>query len=388
MLTGRGAAGGGYSLEREIERLKRPDGRALLPWVLMAFAPAADILHQRATPPVVAGAGLAVHVALYVATALSAFRPGTKEGPLPRRLLAALAVVTYALAIAFGHNFDMLFILLSLACGALLRGLRFGQVMMALGASAGLVAALRGADTWDAVSTGYSTMLSGLVTAAILTLHDAVSQLRATRQELARTAVSQERLRFSRDLHDLLGHTMSVVVVKAEAVRRLAPRDLDAALAQAADIESVGRQALTEIREAVSGYRECSLATELDRARSALDASGITPRVRESGPPVPPQTEALLGWVVREGVTNVVRHSGAGSCVITVDTGGDRARLEITDDGDGSGAGGGSGTGLTGLTERLAMAGGSLRAGPDARRGFRLVAELPVEEPAVAVDPG
>ena len=146
-------------------------------------------------------------------------------------------------------------------------------------------------------------------------------------------AVEQERLRFSRDLHDLLGHTLSVIVVKSEAARRLAPRDLDAALAQVTDIESVGRQALTEIREAVTGYREGSLATELDRARSALSAAGIEPVVRRSGPPLAPQTEALLGWVVREAVTNVVRHSGATRCEITVDGTPDRVRLTVADNG-------------------------------------------------------
>ena len=128
---------------------------------------------------------------------------------------------------------------------------------------------------------------------------------------MARSAVEKERLRFSRDLHDLLGHTLSVIVVKSEAARRLAPRDMDAAIVQITDIESVGRQALTEIREAVTGYREGSLATELDRAAIGLTAAGIEPVVRQSGPPLEPQTEALLGWVVREAVTNAVRHSGA-----------------------------------------------------------------------------
>ena len=169
----------------------------------------------------------------------------------------------------------------------------------------------------------------------IITLFHAVDQLKATRQALARSAVAQERLRFSRDLHDLLGHTMSVIVVKSEAARRLAPRDLDAALAQVADIEAVGRQALTEIREAVTGYREGCLSAELDRARSALTASDIELLVQESGPPLPPQTEALLGWVVREGVTNVVRHSGASRATIELRTADGRARLTITDDGAG-----------------------------------------------------
>jgi two-component system sensor histidine kinase DesK len=180
-------------------------------------------------------------------------------------------------------------------------------------------------------------------------------------------------------------------VVKAEAARRLAPRDMDAALVQVADIEGVGRQALTEIREAVTGYREGSLSTELDRARSALAAAGVEVVVKESGPPLAPHTEALLGWVVREGVTNVVRHSGATRTVIELRTGDGRARLEICDNGSPAAAArrqaaGGApaqarvGTGLRGLTERLAAAGGSLDHGPAQGGGFRVTAVLPVED--------
>jgi two-component system sensor histidine kinase DesK len=245
---------------------------------------------------------------------------------------------------------------------------------------------------WDAINVAYGTFLSTMVTAAILSLSEAVRELRAAREELARRAVEKERMRFSRDLHDLLGHTLSVIVVKSEAARRLAPRDMEAALDQITDIESVGRQALTEIREAVTGYREGSLATELDRARSALSAADIAPVVRQSGPPLTPQNEALLSWVVREAVTNVIRHSGATRCEITLDGVLDRVRLTIADDGPGDGGPaatgpadadtigiGIGGTGLKGLTERLATAGGSLRAGPSPRGGFTVTAELPVE---------
>lgn len=109
--------------------------------------------------------------------------------------------------------------------------------------------------------------------------------------------------------------------------------------------------------------------------------------VRRSGPPLPPQTEALLGWVVREAVTNVVRHSGASRCEIAVSGGADRVRLTVTDDGTGvAGQTQGPGTGLTGLTERLATAGGSLTAGVEPRGGFSVTAELPVREEERPVD--
>jgi two-component system sensor histidine kinase DesK len=405
------------SFEDEVERLKGPDGNALIPWLLMALGPAADVARGRVGMPWLAGAGLVVFAALYVLTVRSAFSPARASGPLPLRLLGALAGLTLAMAIGYGGNFLLLFVLVSLCAGSVASSRRtLGQMLIPLSGSAGVISGLRHEGFWSTASLAYGVFLSGLVVSVIITLFQAVAQLKATRQELARSAVAQERLRFSRDLHDLLGHTLSVVVVKSEAARRLAPRDLDAALAQVADIEAVGRQALTEIREAVTGYREGSLSTELDRARSALTASDIAVVFQESGPPLPPQTEALLGWVVREGVTNVVRHSRATLTTIELRTGGGHARLTVTDNGvgpaaadaptpeppgrpgtdqtgtrqtgtdqtgtrqTGTGRTARTGTGLRGLSERLAAAGGSLDSGPAQGGGFRVVAVLPVGE--------
>ncbi|WP_413100953.1 sensor histidine kinase [Streptomyces sp. Inha503] len=379
-----------YATAARIERLKPPGRRAFVPWLFMLTGDVQALFKGKTPLPWLGGAGVAAFIALYLTTVFTGLDERRRHTRTPTLALAGLAAVTYALGIGYAGNWLLCFPLLSLASGIVLRGGRrqLGPVILVLSVSSGVIAGLRGGPS-DSLTVSYGTMLSGLVTAAILSLFETVAQLRATRQELARTAVERERLRFSRDLHDLLGHTMSVVVVKAEAVRRLAPKNLEAALGQAADIEAVGRQALTEIREAVTGYREGSLATELDRARSALDAAGIEAVVRREGPPLAPQTEALLGWVVREGVTNVVRHSGASRCEIEVRGGMDRVRLEITDDGGGVGSRAtgtnpdGSpktgGTGLKGLAERLSTAGGSLESGPAGRRGFRLVAELPVD---------
>ncbi|MGW1837645.1 sensor histidine kinase [Streptomyces sp. NPDC002067] len=314
---------------------KGPGRYAFLPWLLLGMGAFSHIIQGRTGNPWLAGAGLLAFNSLYVSVVFLSFNPRLRSTAAPVWALAALAAVTYAVALGFGGSWYLFFLLLALASGTVqpLRGRKLALWLLVLGGSAGYLMGQH--DPKSAFGIGYGTFLSGMVTATVLSLFDTIKELDATRQELARGAVERERLRFSRDLHDLLGHTLSVVVVKAEAVRRLGPRDLDAALEQAADIEAVGRQALTEIREAVSGYREGSLSVELDRARSMLEAAGIAPEVHQSGPPLPPQAGALLGWVVREGVTNTVRHSGATRCTIVVRVDEDRARLTVTDDGRG-----------------------------------------------------
>ncbi|MFD5419938.1 sensor histidine kinase [Streptomyces sp. NPDC127069] len=361
-----------------------PNAFTLLPWLLLGMGAVSNVVHGETPNPWIGVLGLLAFNSLYVTIVFRAFDQRARQAPATRWCLAALGAVTCAMAGAYGDSWLLFFPLLGLAVGAVLRGRRLGQAMFAISALAGVIGGLR--EGWDALGIVYGTFLSGMVTAAILALSETVLELRETRQELARAAVDQERLRFSRDLHDLLGHTLSVIVVKSEAARRIAPRDLEAALGQVRDIETVGRQALTEIREAVTGYRESSLAAELDRARGALSAAGIEPRVRQSGPPLPPQTAALLGWVVREAATNAVRHSGAGTCEIEVHGEAERVRLVITDDGRGVGSTP-PGSGLTGLGERLAAAGGTLTSGQVPGGGFRVTAELPVE-PAADGDEG
>ncbi|MET7284799.1 sensor histidine kinase [Streptomyces sp. NPDC005573] len=359
-----------------------PTGFSLLPWLLLGLGSFSNLLQGTAPNPWIGGLGLLVFNSLYIYVTFRSFDREKRRARDTRVALLLMGVLTTGLAAGYGGNWLMFFPLLGLATGATLRGPWLGRAGIALAVYAAAVAAVR--EGWSsAANIGYATFLSCMVTAAILGLSEAVRELRAAREELARRAVEKERMRFSRDLHDLLGHTLSVIVVKSEAARRLAPRDMDAALAQIGDIESVGRQALTEIREAVTGYREGSLATELTRARSALSAASIEPVVSQSGAPLAPPAEALLGWVVREAVTNVVRHSDATRCEITVDSAAEQVRLTVADNGTGRAVArrheGIGGTGLTGLTERLAAAGGSLDAGPSPRGGFRVTATLPLE---------
>ncbi|AZM64796.1 MULTISPECIES: sensor histidine kinase [unclassified Streptomyces] len=384
-----GRRGSGKEEERAQEAGEVPDVVRLLPWLLLGMGAFSNLFQGTTPNPWIGAAGLLAFNSLYIFVACGAHPCGRYETRSRQVALGLLAAVTCALAIGYGGGWLLFFPLLGLATGVVLRGRRLAVAAAAVTVVAGAVSFAH--DGWGGLTILYVTAISTMVTATLLRLAETVRELRAAREELARRAVEKERLRFSRDLHDLLGHTMSLIVVKSEAARRLAPRDLDAALAQVTDIESVGRQALTEIREAVTGYREGGLDTELDRARSALTAAGVTAVVRRSGPPLGPRTEVLLGWVVREAVTNVIRHSAARHCEITVAAAPERVVLTIADDGEGTPGTDTGGTGLHGLTERLAAAGGSLRTGADggawgrgddaggARRGFTLRAELPTD---------
>jgi two-component system sensor histidine kinase DesK len=167
-------------------------------------------------------------------------------------------------------------------------------------------------------------------------------ELNEARAELADLAVAKERERFARDLHDLIGHSLSVIALKAElAGRMLADGPHDAAT-EVAEVEQVARTALREVREAVSGYHQPTLDGELAGARMALSAAGIEADVEEARVLLDPAVEAVLAWTVREGATNVIRHSGAHHCTLRVTATLSDAGVEVIDDGrgvNGNGAG-------------------------------------------------
>jgi two-component system, NarL family, sensor histidine kinase DesK len=222
------------------------------------------------------------------------------------------------------------------------------------------------------------TLLLGLSITGVMWLTRTVGELRAAREELARLAVSEERLRFARDIHDLLGHSLSVIVLKSELLTRVLPEDSPARVKQEAlEIESVARGALREVREAVAGYRKASLATELGGAAAAFEAAGIDYQRLQQGGAITPETEAVLAWAVREGVTNVIRHSHASRCSIRVERDNGHIVLDVDDDGKDGKAG--RGNGLRGVAERAAEIGGALEAGPLPHVGFRLRVTVPAE---------
>ncbi|MBG6098086.1 sensor histidine kinase [Nocardioides luteus] len=316
-------------------------------------------------------------VALVLAIAAAAVALVVTER-IPVLLPSLVALI--ALAAMQGEGWQTVWGVLAIVSPAVLRGWRLlVAIAVATVGVAVSIAVIEGIGDAYLLSVG-GTLLSGITTTSFLRLIEAVEQLRRTREELARAAVAEERARMSRDLHDLLGHTLSVMVVKAEAVRRLAARDPEAAAAHAADIEEVGRAALADVRVAVDQMKTLSLAEELDGARRALDAAGIRTSVTAAPSEVPDIAGQALAWVVREGATNVLRHSGAASCRFELTEDGGEFRLAVVDDGVGgpagpSGASERSG-GLEGLRQRLRAVDGRLDVLPGAE-GFRLEATVP-----------
>lgn len=289
-----------------------------------------------------------------------------------------------AMALVLGGQYKGLMIYVSIAC-AVTVPVRWTLPALAGSALVGFAAEFRNprylglppGNRLDEIVTGVSLVFFlGLMMAFYRRAMLLITELRAARGELARLAVTEERLRFARDLHDLLGHSLTTIALKGQVARRLAEPG-SAVAGEVADIEAVAQQALTEVREAVTGYRGRSFARELDAARSALAAGGVTVTERLDAAPPTPDVDVLLGWVIREGATNVLRHSGARSCDVTLSGGAGMLTLTITDDGAGPAGPAAPGNGLSGLAERVAGLGGRLTYGPNPARGFHLSACLP-----------
>jgi two-component system, NarL family, sensor histidine kinase DesK len=205
--------------------------------------------------------------------------------------------------------------------------------------------------------------------------------LAEARSRIAALATENERSRIARDLHDLLGHSLTTITVKAGLARKLGAADTERALREIAEVEELSRRALSEVRMAVANYRDrdVSLAGELANGRELLRAAGITADLPRAVDAVDPRCLELFGWVLREGLTNVVRHSRADACAVRLT----RNSLEIADDGTGGGQdgeeGNADGNGLGGLRERVEAAGGALDAGLRPGGGWRLSVTLPAE---------
>ena len=379
---------------------KVPRGLPLIPWLVVPLLglfflvyPITILLRSDPTPArmfsVLSGAALFAGVFLWLMWTQKPLRliPAEPAEVLKVRVaIAVLAALAGVLGFGVGLEWRMLFFYhLNAAAGIMLPKREAYAVVATIVVLTFVVGLSSGLAFLAAPAAAI-----GLWSIAFVGQVAAVAQLRAAREELARLAVSEERLRFARDLHDLLGHSLSLITLKSELAERLLPDipENERAGREMCDLQGVARGALREVREAVSGYRRPSLAEELAGACAMLEAAGISCRTRNEAGDLPKDAEAILTWVVREGVTNVVRHSRAKRCEIRLARDGDLVQAEVKDDGRGLGpdrAGDGAGgNGLAGLAERVGASGGHFEAGPMPDGGFRLCVDLPLAEDAPA----
>jgi two-component system sensor histidine kinase DesK len=199
------------------------------------------------------------------------------------------------------------------------------------------------------------------------------ARLRLAQDEIEHLAKLAERERIGRDLHDLLGHTLSLIVLKSELASKLADRDVDRARAEIRDVERISRDALAQVRAAVGGFRSGGLQDEVERARQALTAANVTLDAALDPLQLPPAHEAVLALAIREGVTNIIRHADAHHCTMRLARSENGDVLTIADDGRGGAAT--FGNGLIGMRERVASLGGTLTR--DSGRGTTLTITIP-----------
>jgi two-component system sensor histidine kinase DesK len=315
---------------------------------------------------------IAIFVPLYV---------GGLQASDERQLLVIIgAIALLGVAGSLINGGASVFVIYAAAAAAYLEPVR--RAVLVIAALAGLLALMIVVSPVPLPSR-----LFGLVPALIFTVVTGAAsifdaerervQRRLTRadEEIERLAALAERERIARDLHDLLGHTLSVIVVKSELASRLLSHEPAHAGAEMRDVERIGREALAEVRAAVVGYRAKGLSGELEGARRALAAAGVEGTVEADLPPLRIAHESALALALRESVTNVVRHANARHAGVRIGVEGSSVVLEVTD--DGRGGEGPEGVGLTGMRERIAALGGTVER--DGASGTRLRVTLPLE---------
>jgi two-component system, NarL family, sensor histidine kinase DesK len=325
---------------------------------------------------------------------------------IPVLVISSLAL---GLFIAGGPNWLATVAVAATVCGRFSRSPAPAIAAVVVFTVTGLIlAAVHHYESGNVVAVLLVAPLSALFAYSAAARAETLSKLRRTRAELARAAVAEERLRIARDLHDLLGHSLSLITLKAELAGRVIGTDPDRAAQEISELESVARQSLADVRGAVAGFRQPDLAGELVAARQLLDAAGIATRITSADTTGLPQAvDSALAWAVREGATNVVRHSTATQVFITVSVDPVTVVAEIRDNGQAAtdddrplrGAEPGpsaltagpdgraalarlrpafAGSGLAGLAERVRSLGGEMAAGAIGGHGFLLRVAIPL----------
>jgi two-component system sensor histidine kinase DesK len=367
----------GADYERRGRRWGLVFGTAYL--VFLIGPTVAELTSRR--PPAAIAAALAA-MAVFIAVDLWFWATRAYERSLQWQTVAGLGVmcaITTGLTLHDAY-WAWLFIYGAVAAGASSWSRRYSAALVLAVLAQVLVLAVVDAATRDSLpSVVVIVLVGGLGMTGISRLLEANFELRQAREEVGRLAVAEERLRFARDLHDLLGHSLSVIVLKSELAGRLRDSAPERAAQEIADVERVAREALREVREAVAGYRTPSLSQELESAEATLRAAGVAIQVTPLAGSLPTPVDGTLAWALREGVTNVLRHSRARRVEVTLERSDDRVGFQLLDDGVGCDDCP-AGNGLSGLRERVAARNGTLEAGQRPQGGFRLAVSVPLQE--------
>lgn len=333
-----------------------------IPWLIKLPTP---------TQMLGAGIGLAVFLALYF---LSLKAAGARLVGL------AVAALLLSFALAFTNsNWTVIAVYAAAMIAELRPAWRASLGVGAFAAASAGLALATGQPAIYWVLGVFLMVMVGIGNISRAALQDKNAALAAAQGEVRQFAAAAERERIGRDLHDLLGRTLTLIAIKADLAARLADTAPDKASAEMQDIAAAAREGLAEVRAAVSGMTGASLVREIAGSKAALAAAGIACEVEGDADAIDPGTSAVLAMALREAVTNVIRHSGARTCRIALAQQRQGLELKVSDDGDGQAVR--PGGGLAGLTARLAAAGGELSLEGNTR-GTHLIARLPQEAAA------
>ncbi|MFF2778670.1 sensor histidine kinase [Streptomyces sp. NPDC058052] len=351
---------------------------------------------------------IVVHCGLCVTLASRAFDHTTGTRPRPVRLAVVLAAATAVADIAIAGlwtagalpdasvNAGVIVVTSLFTGGALVlcldRVREMAGAVLGTAVAAALPVAAFGHGLPASVATLAGILVGGGGYAAACGFSSwllrVVQELERSRDLKARLAVAEERLRFGRDLHDVMGRNLSVIALKSELAVQLALRGRPESVDQMTEVQRIAQESQREVREVVRGYREADLRVELEGARGVLDAAGIDCAVTAPALDLPSGVQSALGWVVRETTTNVLRHGDARRCAITLRRSAETVLLTVENDGavvrDGAAAPGRTGSGLAGLRERLGAVGGTLEAGFTDPQSFRVTARVPLAVPGTS----
>ena len=337
--------------------------------------------------PIVSHAGLLTWCLTLLATAaflllyFGLFWVSPRQG-----LMHLLAMVLLGAAFAKYNGGATTFFIFAAACGPFVVDNEADgiKVLLAIEVAGGLTWWLLHLNGWFLLFANGLAFVIGLSTIHFAQRNRTNRKLIRAQDEIEHLAKVAERERIARDLHDVLGHTLSVIILKSELAGKLIDRDAARAGTEIREVENISRQALSEVRDAIRGYRSQGLSAELARAKSTLETAGVNVKCEAANLVLPALHESVLSMAVKESVTNVVRHAHARRCTLRLEQQNGSCKLQVED--DGRGGPGVEGNGLRGMRERVEMLGGTLLRETDS--GTRLTIILPVKEPVSGAPDG